>query len=124
MKKFIPFLLVSIALFVTMKGINHINKQNSIFVKPDSLRSCSIGILKLPKEIIFRTEKESVTIPIFSSAALPRLLPSDFKAYCFYNCKLLPVSKGLCFFPGGLPTSVESKPLYDQYWKRQFIQYL
>lgn len=120
MKKFIPFLLISLLLFVTMKAINHINQGNGGFVKPDSLSSCSMS--DLPKEIIFRTRQEIVSPR--TTQSLPRLQPSDFKAHCFYNCKLLPASNGLCFFPGGLSTSVDSKPIYDQYWKRQFVQYL
>jgi len=120
MKKFLPFLFISIFLFVTMKFINHVNKQTQGFIKPDSLTSYNLN--QVPKEIIFRTKQE-IVLPR-TAQVIPRRLPSDFKAYCFYNCKLLPISNGLCFFPGGLSTSVDSKPLYDQYWKHQFIQFL
>jgi hypothetical protein len=123
MKKFIPFLLISILLFVTMKAINHVNSKEGSFVKPDSLVSVALNP-SISKGIIFRTREEYVSVPSFYPAIHTRLQPSDFKAHCFYNCKLLPVSNGLCFFPAGLSTSVDSKPIYDQYWKRQFIQYL
>jgi hypothetical protein len=119
MKKIFPFILISVFLFVTMKFINHVNEESKSFVKSDSLTS---DYRPLPKEIIIQTKQEINSRR--SVKILPRLQPSDFKAHCFYNCKLLPISNGLCFFPGGLSTSVDSKPLYDQHWKRQFVQYL
>ncbi len=123
MKNFIPFLFVSLLLFIILKSTNHtpekVPKTELHKKTSDSLRS-QVN----QKEVIFFEKFQQKVVQRSPLASLVRLQPSDFKAYCYFNCKLLSSSKnGLCFFPGGLSLPDRSRPLFDKTWKRQFIQY-
>jgi len=125
MKKFIPFILVSTLLFITMKGINHFNGEDTLPKDTSGVSADSLQGFSLQREIIFCVDSQTKLTKRKNLACLSRLQPSDFKASCFHNCKLLSSSKnGLCFFPAGLSSPEISKPLYDEVWKRQFLQYM
>ncbi len=126
MKNFIPFLLLSVLLFAGMKFVHQVEKEKlpSQEVLKDN-PSDSVRTFPTLKEFIFSPAAKKKVARQSTVSSLHWLQPSDFKPICYYNCKLLSSSKnGLCFFPGGLSLRASSRPLYDETWKRQFIQFL
>lgn len=123
MKQFLPFILISIFLFVTMKAINHVYKEEKK-ITPDKVSPYSMVYPVPYKDSIILCRFDCVTSMPIRDASLYRAKPSDFKPYYFFNCKLLSNSNGLCFYPGGLTLNEESRPLYDESWKRQFVQFM
>ena len=125
MKNLLPFLLFSLLLFTGMKFMNHFQQEKvskAVLKKnpPDSL-----SMSPIPKAHIFSQKSKKKVLKASPVSYLQWLQPSAFKAHCYYNCKLLSSSKnGLCFFPGGLSIPASSKPVYDELWKRQFLEYL